>query len=55
LVKCGSVVGFGDSKAGGSVALGVGVDNKDAEVVGGEGSSEVNGSGGFANAAFLML
>jgi hypothetical protein len=45
---------FGDTEAGGGVALGIGVDEEDAEVIGGKGGREVNRRCGFADAAFLI-
>jgi hypothetical protein len=45
---------FGDAEASGGVALGVGVDDQDAEVVGREGSGQIDGGSGLSNSAFLI-
>ena len=54
VVEAGLVGIFGDAEAGGGVALGVGIDHQDAEVVGGQRSGEIDGGGGFPDAAFLV-
>ena len=54
VVEAGAVGVFGDAEAGGGVALGVGVDDQDAEVIGGQGGGQIDGGGGFSDAALLV-
>lgn len=54
MVEAGSVWGFLDAEASSGVALGVGVDDEDPEIIGSEGSCKVDGGGGFPYSAFLV-
>ena len=54
VVEAGLVGIFGDAEAAGGVALGVGVDDEDPNVVGCQGSGEIDGGGGFPDAALLV-
>jgi hypothetical protein len=54
VVEAGVVGVFGDSKTCGGIALRVGIDDEDAEVIGGEGGSQIDGGCGFSDSAFLV-
>jgi hypothetical protein len=54
VVEARAILGFGYAEAGGCVPLGVGIDHQNPEVICREGSSEIDGGGGFPNAAFLV-
>ena len=54
VVQAGAFRIFGDAKAGGGIALRVGVDDQDLKVVGGKGGGQVDGGGGFSDSAFLV-
>ena len=54
VVEAGLVGILGDAEAAGGVALGVGIDDEDANVIGGERSGEIDGGRGFPDAAFLV-
>jgi hypothetical protein len=43
-----------DAKATGGIALGIGIDHQDAEVIGSKGSGQVNRSSGLSDAALLV-
>ena len=45
---------FGNAEAAGGVALRVGIDDQNPDVVGGQRGGEVDGGRGFADAAFLV-
>jgi hypothetical protein len=54
VIEAGAVGIFGDTEAGSRVALGVGIDDEDSKVAGCQGGCQVDGSGGFADPAFLV-
>jgi hypothetical protein len=54
VVKARFIRVLGDSEAAGAVALGVGIDDQDLQIIGGEGGCEVDGGSGFPYSAFLI-
>ena len=54
MVEAGAIRVLGDTEAARGIALGIGVDDEDSEVVGGEGSGEVDSGGRLADAALLI-
>ena len=54
VVDAGPLAVFGDAEAGGGIALGVGIDDEDTEVIGGQGGGQVDGGRGFTDPAFLV-
>jgi hypothetical protein len=54
LVQAGPVGVLRSAHSGGGVALGVGVDYQNAQVVGGQGSGYIDGGGGLSDAALLI-
>ena len=54
VVEAGFVGIFGDAEAAGGVALGVGIDDQDPDVIGGQGGGEIDGGRGLPDSAFLV-
>jgi hypothetical protein len=54
MVEARAVRVFGDSQPCGGVALRVGVDNQDSEVIGCKRGGKINGGSGFPYPAFLI-
>ncbi len=54
VVEAGFIGILGDAEAAGTVALRVGIDEENPDVVSGQGGGKVNGGGGLPDSAFLI-
>ena len=54
MIEAGLVGVLGNTEATGCITLGIGVDDQDAKVIGGQGSGEVDGGSGFSYTALLV-